>query len=190
MVGLSCETFPRWKQGGNSVSYIRCDNAGENKTLQRRANGVDWKLNLAFEFTPRETPQHNRVAELGLASISSKRRAIMSAANIPTKVQNRLRNVQNHDEIIRKTSKALCHVVENLVFVTFFKDMHVPFGGIAYVIVFNKEGIASLHFPVDIDVLFSNQCYSGLSCCIFNTPAGVNQFCKNVCQAPAPALGS
>jgi hypothetical protein len=53
-----------------------------------------------------------------------------------------------------KTSKALCHAVEILVFVTFFKDMNVPFDTIAYLIVFNIEGVASLHFQVDIDVIF------------------------------------
>jgi hypothetical protein len=76
-----------------------------------------------------------------------------------------------------KTYKALCHAVKILVFVTFFKDMNVPFDGIAYLIVFNIEGVASLHFHV----LFYNQCYSGLSCRIFNTPAWVNRFCTNVC---------
>jgi hypothetical protein len=30
--------FYKWKQGGNPVKYIRCDNAGENKTLQKRVN--------------------------------------------------------------------------------------------------------------------------------------------------------
>jgi hypothetical protein len=52
---------------------------------------------------------------------------------------------------------------------------------LAYLIVFNIEDVASLHYPVDIDVLFCNQCYSGLSCRIFNTPAGVNHFCTNIC---------
>jgi hypothetical protein len=69
------------------VKYIRCDNAGGNKTLQKRANGVDWQLNIQFEFTPRDTPQHNLLAELGLASIANKGRSLMSAANIPTKVR-------------------------------------------------------------------------------------------------------
>jgi hypothetical protein len=56
MVEESCELFYKWKQGGNQVKYVRCDNAGENKTLQKRENGVDWKLNITFEFTPRDTP--------------------------------------------------------------------------------------------------------------------------------------
>jgi hypothetical protein len=87
MVEPSCELFFRWKQGGNPVSFIRCDNAGENMTLQKRVNSVDWKLNIAFEFTPRDTPQHNHLAELGLASIANKGRALMSAANVPLKIR-------------------------------------------------------------------------------------------------------
>ncbi len=72
MVEPSCETFFKWKKGGNPVKFIRCDNAGENKSLQKRANGVDWKLNIHFEYTPRDTPQHNHLAELGFASIANK----------------------------------------------------------------------------------------------------------------------
>jgi hypothetical protein len=87
MVEPSCEMFYRWRQDGHPVKYVRCDNAGENKTLQKRANGSDWKLNIVFEFTPRDTPQHNHLAELGLASIANKGRTLMSAANIPMNVR-------------------------------------------------------------------------------------------------------
>jgi hypothetical protein len=86
MVELSCELFSKWKNE-HPVKYIRCDNAGENKTLQKRANGVDWKLNIEFEFTPRDTPQHNHLAELRFASIANKGRALLSAANVPMKVR-------------------------------------------------------------------------------------------------------
>jgi hypothetical protein len=65
------------------VKYVRCDNAGENRSLQKRANSADWKLNIKFEFTPRDTPQHNHLAELGLASVSNKGRSLLSAANVP-----------------------------------------------------------------------------------------------------------
>jgi hypothetical protein len=69
--------------------------------------------------------------------------------------------------------------------------MNVPFDGIAYLIVFNMEGVASLHFPVDIDVLFCNQCYSGLSCRIFDTPARVLiDVIRMFALMPSPALGS
>jgi hypothetical protein len=90
MVEESCELFSKWKSEGNPVKYIRCDNAGENKSLQKRANGVDWKFNIQFEFTPRDTPQHNHLAELGLASIANKGRTLMSAANVPKAARGKL----------------------------------------------------------------------------------------------------
>lgn len=87
MVEPSCELFHKWNLAGKTVKFIRCDNAGENRTLENRANGVDWKLNIQFEYTPRDTPQHNHLAELAFASIANKGRALMSAANIPMSVR-------------------------------------------------------------------------------------------------------
>jgi hypothetical protein len=87
MVEPSCELFHKWGNDGKIVKYIRCDNAGENRTLEKRANGVEWKLNIQFEYTPRDTPQHNHLAELAFASIANKGRALMSAANIPMSVR-------------------------------------------------------------------------------------------------------
>jgi transposase InsO family protein len=40
-----------------TVKYIRCDNAGEHLTLQDRCN--EEGLGITFEFTSRNTPQHN-----------------------------------------------------------------------------------------------------------------------------------
>jgi hypothetical protein len=78
-------------KSGNREETLRstsvATNAGENRSLQTRANGVDWKLNFTFEYTLRHTPQHNHLAELALASIASKGRAIMSAVNIPQKTR-------------------------------------------------------------------------------------------------------
>jgi hypothetical protein len=87
MVEPSCEQFQKWNQAGKIVKFVRCDNAGENKTLEKRANSVEWKLNIQFEYTPRDTPQHNHLAELAFASIANKGRALMSAANIPMTVR-------------------------------------------------------------------------------------------------------
>jgi hypothetical protein len=41
MVEPSCELFHQWKHDGHQVKYIRCDNAGENKSLQKRVNGAN-----------------------------------------------------------------------------------------------------------------------------------------------------
>ena len=33
-----------------------CDNAGENKKLEKRCGSADWKLDVKFEYTARDTP--------------------------------------------------------------------------------------------------------------------------------------
>jgi hypothetical protein len=48
---------------------------------------MDWKLNITLEFTPRDTPQHNHLAELALATIANKGRVLMSAANVPARIR-------------------------------------------------------------------------------------------------------
>jgi hypothetical protein len=59
MVEPTCEQFFKWMTANKLVKYVRCDNAGENKLLEQRANSVSWKLNLEFEYTARNTPQQN-----------------------------------------------------------------------------------------------------------------------------------
>ena len=39
------------------VEFIRCDNAGENKSLEKAC--IEKGLNIAFEYTSRNTPQQN-----------------------------------------------------------------------------------------------------------------------------------
>ena len=41
MVEPTLEQFQRWKLAGQTVKYVRCDNAGENKALQKRSDSVD-----------------------------------------------------------------------------------------------------------------------------------------------------
>jgi hypothetical protein len=83
MAEPTCEQLHRWKQNALGVKNIRLDNAGENKLLQQRAESKDWKLNIQFEYTARDTPQQNHLAELALATMSNKDRACMTAANVP-----------------------------------------------------------------------------------------------------------
>ena len=71
MVEPTCEQFYRWKQSGNPVKYVRLDNAGENKLLKKRCQSKDWKLKIEFEFTARDTPQQNSLAEVGFATIAN-----------------------------------------------------------------------------------------------------------------------
>ena len=52
-----CEQFRKWESAGLPVKFGRCDNAGENKSVERAANGRLWKLNITFEYTAIHTPQ-------------------------------------------------------------------------------------------------------------------------------------
>ena len=49
MIEPRCEIFNRWKQAGQPVQYVRCDNAGENLGLENRLKSSDWKLAMDFE---------------------------------------------------------------------------------------------------------------------------------------------
>lgn len=90
MVEPTCATLNKWKQDGHGAKFIRLDDAGENKLLQKRADGKDWKLNVKFEFTGRNTPQRNHLAELGFASLANKGRAMMVDANVPLETRYKL----------------------------------------------------------------------------------------------------
>ena len=90
MVDPTCDTLNRWKQAGKPVKYLRCNNAGENKLLQKTCNGKDWKLDIEFEYTTRNTPQQNHLVELGFAVIVNLGCALMHRANIPMQQHYRL----------------------------------------------------------------------------------------------------
>ena len=59
MVEPTCEKFHIWKENGMQVKFLRMDGAGKNKNLQRRAKSSDWKLNLNYDISARNTPQQN-----------------------------------------------------------------------------------------------------------------------------------
>ena len=83
MVEPTCEQLHRWKEAGRGVKFIRLDDGGENKALQKRALSEAWKLDIEFEFTGRDTPQRNHLAELGFAILANRGRAILGRANVP-----------------------------------------------------------------------------------------------------------
>jgi len=83
MVEPTCEFFNKLKNEDMPVKYLRCDNGGENLLLKKRLNSADWKLNVELEFTGRDTPQRNYLAEVGFHVISNRGRAIMHAAKVP-----------------------------------------------------------------------------------------------------------
>jgi hypothetical protein len=55
--------------------------------LQQRSQSADWKLNIKFEFTARDTPQQNHHAELGFAHLANYGRALMARANVPMNIR-------------------------------------------------------------------------------------------------------
>ena len=90
MVEPTIEKLQGWISAGVNISIIRLDNAGENTLLEKRARSSDWKLNINFEYTARNTPQQNHLAEVGLTTIVNRGRSMMVAANVPTEERYRL----------------------------------------------------------------------------------------------------
>ena len=64
MVEPTTKLFYQWQQKGFEIAHVRCDNAGENVKLEARVKDAEWKMTMEFEFTPRNTPQFNHLAEL------------------------------------------------------------------------------------------------------------------------------
>ena len=87
MVEPTLERIHKWSQSGYNVKFVRLDNAGENRLLKTRSESNEWKMNLQFEFTARDTPQQNSLAEVGFAVIANRGRALMHGANIPLSKQ-------------------------------------------------------------------------------------------------------
>ncbi|VEU33926.1 unnamed protein product [Pseudo-nitzschia multistriata] len=77
-----CSYFARQAENGKAVRRMRCDDAGENKLLQKKVNGKHWRLNVQFEYTAK-TPQRNSRVETKLFHMSNKTRAALEDANVP-----------------------------------------------------------------------------------------------------------
>ena len=60
-----------------AIKIIRLDPAGENIKLEIRSKSADWKLATEYEFTSRDTPQHNNLAELAFPYLAGRARAMM-----------------------------------------------------------------------------------------------------------------
>ena len=90
MVEPTCEKWVKWKQHGKAVKFVRMDNAGENKLLEKRCDSETWKLGIVFEYTARDTPQQNHLVEIGITTIGKRGRAMMIAANVPEEMKFKL----------------------------------------------------------------------------------------------------
>jgi hypothetical protein len=74
MVEPTRELIKKLKNIEIEIKILRMDNAGENKLLQQRCESKDWQLAINYEYTGRDTPQHNHMAELGFATLGNKGR--------------------------------------------------------------------------------------------------------------------
>ena len=85
MVETTCEFFNLLKSRDIPVLKVRLDPAGENHALEKRAQTADWAglQPIIFEFTSRDTPQHNALAELAFPYLSGLARSMMNGAYVP-----------------------------------------------------------------------------------------------------------
>ena len=60
------------------VKIIRCDNAGENKVLERESDKNE--LGIIFEYTAPGTPQQNGVVERAFVTVMGRARAMINHA--------------------------------------------------------------------------------------------------------------
>ena len=82
MIEPTCENFFKWKEAGIPVKEVRCDNAGENTKLEDKCGSAEWKLNIKFGYTARDTPQQNSYAEVAITTILLRSKAMMIAVNV------------------------------------------------------------------------------------------------------------
>ena len=75
---------------GVIIKYIRCDNAGENVSLQKELQNHDKLRDIRFEFTPRDSPQFNGKAERKIAVLTARVRSLLTAAGLTEALRQKL----------------------------------------------------------------------------------------------------
>ena len=65
------------------MKNVRCNNAVGNKNPQERLKIADWKVKVDFEYTARDTPQQQKLAEVAFTTIGNSACAMMIAENVP-----------------------------------------------------------------------------------------------------------
>jgi hypothetical protein len=83
MIYATCEQIFKFKEENKIVKYIRCNDTGKNQGLKSRLQSANWEMPIKFKFTGCNTPQRNHLDNVGLDTIASRRRDIMSASAIP-----------------------------------------------------------------------------------------------------------
>ena len=89
-----CEQLHKWQQADRNVDIIRCDNAGENKWLERRLRSSAWKIGyISFEYIAARIPEQNSVVEKKFDILFYRGIAMMIGANV---------SLQNHYLLCRE----------------------------------------------------------------------------------------
>ncbi len=78
-----CQRIQAQTARGYPVLSMQQDNAGENKTLVKRLQSADWKLQVKMEYTAANTPQQNALVEVKFTYLAAKARAAKHAAAVP-----------------------------------------------------------------------------------------------------------
>ena len=71
------------------VKIIRCNNAGENKVLERESDKIE--LRITFEYTAPGAPQQNGVVERAFVTVMGRAKAMMNHAGFTMAMRHQLR---------------------------------------------------------------------------------------------------
>ena len=77
------------KDHGVDVKVLRCDNAGENKSLETSIQAIS-DLATKFEYTAPDTPEQNGVVERKSKTLYAKVRSALNGARLPKDIRNGL----------------------------------------------------------------------------------------------------
>ena len=85
------------------MKYIRCDNAGENRTLERQC--IDKGLDITFEYTAPYSPQFNGRVERKFPTLKGRVRAMLNWEGVTENMRAKLwgyavYNTTQHDVIL------------------------------------------------------------------------------------------
>ena len=136
-----------------TVKTIKCDNAGENKDLQKLVK--ENKLDIKFEYSAPNSPQQNGKVERKFATMWGKVRAMLNSARLPWKIRNKLwaqcaKHCTNLENIlVKKENKTPYEIV--------YKKLPK---WIKYLRMFGE--IAVIHNNNDIQSKLENRGYIGL----------------------------
>ena len=90
MIEPTCELMHQWGQVGILIKKIRMNNDGEKIALEKRVKSESWKNPVEIEYTARDTPQQNSLAEVAFYALANKAQVSMHHVNLPMEMQFRL----------------------------------------------------------------------------------------------------